>query len=73
METLQRIGPWLTLGVAAAVVLFFCGFYIRKLYHVYRMKTLSAEKPEISSNTIDSRQKIKNEILTDLEKKLEAL
>lgn len=73
METLQSIGPWITLGTAVAVVLFFCGFYIIKLYNVYRKQNLSSKTPENIPNKIDYRQKIKNEIVADLEKKLEAL
>ena len=74
METLLRIGPWVTLIVAVATVLFFCGFYVYKLYHVYRAERLSTKSPKVSSDLTDTtRKKIKADILADLEKKLEAL
>lgn len=73
METLQRFGPWVTLIVAVAVVLFFCGFYIYKLYQVYREQHSLDKSSKVSSDITDFRKKIKAEILSDLEKKLEAL
>lgn len=73
METLLRIGPWVTLIVAVATVLFFCGFYIVKLYQVYRQQHSSAKSSKVPSHLTDTRKKIKADILADLEKKLEAL
>lgn len=73
METIQRIGPWVTLIVAVAVVLFFCGFYIVKFYQVYREQHSIAKNSKASSDLTIQRQKIKKDILADLEKKLEAL
>ena len=73
METIQRFGPWVTLIVAVAVVLFFCGFYVVKFYQVYREQRSSAKSSKISADLTAQRKKIKADILSDLEKKLEAL
>ncbi|MEX8547820.1 MAG: hypothetical protein V5804_09470 [Mucilaginibacter sp.] len=73
METIQRFGPWVTLIVGVSVVLFFCGFYVVKFYQVYREQRSSAKNSKVSSELTAQRQKIKADILSDLEKKLEAL
>ena len=72
METLAQVAPWVVLFLVFAMVLSLCVFYIKKLIENWQEEK-SAAKKSTSTSTTAQRQKIKSEILSDLEKKLEAL
>ena len=72
METLAQVAPWVVLFLVFAIFLSLDIFYIKKLIANRREKKLAA-KINTSSSMPEQRQKIKADILSDLEKKLEAL
>ncbi|WP_299287554.1 hypothetical protein [uncultured Mucilaginibacter sp.] len=72
METSIQIGLWIIVFLVFAIFLSLDIFYIKKLIENRRENKSSAKK-NTSTSTTEQRQKIKSEILLDLEKKLEAL
>lgn len=72
METSIQIGLWTIVFLVLAIFLSLNIFYIRKLIENWREKK-SASKINPSSLVPEQRKKIKADILSDLEKKLEAL
>ncbi len=72
METSIQIGLWIIVVLVFAIFLSLDIFYIKKFIETWREKK-SDTKINIPSSMPEQRQKIKAEILSDLEKKLEAL
>ncbi len=72
METSIQIGLWIIVFLVFAIFLSLDIFYIKKLIENWREKK-SVTKINTSSSMPEQRKKIKAEILSDLEKKLEAL
>lgn len=72
METAIQIGLWVIAFLVFAIFLSLNIFYIKKLIENWREKK-SVTKINTSTSAPEYRQKIKAEILSDLEKKLKAL
>lgn len=72
METTTQVGLWIIVFLVFAMVLSLNIFYIKKLIENWREEKSSAKK-STSTSTTEQRKKIKAEIISDLEKKLEAL
>ena len=72
MEVLAKVAPWIVLFLVFTMLISLCIFYIKKLIQNWR-----EEKTIINTNKTriipEQREKIKAEIISDLEKKLEAL
>ena len=65
MAAFNTIGPWVTAGTLLAVVIFFCCFYIVRLFKVRKMAatTDAILQPAIS---IEQKKKLKEEIVHDI-------
>lgn len=72
METSIQIGLWIIVFLVFVIFLSLDIFYIKKLIENWREKK-SSSKTNLSSLLPEQREKIKADILSDLEKKLEAL
>lgn len=72
METSIQIGLWIIVFLVFAIFLSLDIFYIKKFIKNWREKK-QATRISTTSLIPEQRQKIKAEIISDLEKKLEAL
>lgn len=72
METITQISLWIIVFLLFTMVISLCIFYTKKLVENRWEEKLNKKKDIVSAST-EQRQKIKADILSDLEKKLEAL
>jgi hypothetical protein len=62
METFNQIGPWITLGLLFAIVIFFCVFYITKLVKTKKVAVVLS----VDANVNEQKRKLKEEIVHDI-------
>ncbi len=72
MEILAKIAPWIVLFLVFTMLISFCVFYTKKLFQNWREEKITTDTNK-NSVVPEHRKKIKADIVSDLEKKLEAL
>jgi hypothetical protein len=49
IESFNKIGPWITLGLICAIIIFFCGFFIAKLINSRKPANISGNDEKVGT------------------------
>jgi hypothetical protein len=73
MESFNKVGPWITLGIVCGIVLFFSVFFIVKLITSRKTVSIGNLDNDQKTTTLSARakEKLKKELVADIERTLE--
>ena len=73
MESFNKVGSWITLGIVCGIVLFFSVFFIVKLITSRKTVSIGNLDNDQKTTTLSARakEKLKKELVADIERTLE--
>jgi len=64
MTSFNQIGPWITVGLLFAIIVFFCIFYVTRLLKIRKASANTIEAETVISN--EQKDKLKADIVHDI-------